>query len=72
MTTLWNQTGHSSREELRAEAQKLISYLRDHMDSMDSREATFMTNMLDNVTLSEEWVPSPKQLFWLRDLNVKF
>ena len=72
MTTLWNQTGHDSRAALRTEAEKLINYLRDHMDEMDSREATFMTNMLDQITLSEEWVPSPRQLFWMRDLNVKY
>ena len=69
--TLWNQTGHSSREDLRAEAEKLIDYLRDHIDEMDSKEATFMTNMLDSVQ-GDEWVPSPKQLFWMRDLNVKY
>jgi len=69
--TLWNQTGHSSREDLRAEAQKLIDYLSAHLDEMDSKEATFMTNMIDSIE-SEEWVPSPRQLFWMRDLNVKY
>jgi len=69
--TLWNQTGHSSREELRAEAQKLIDYLSGHLDEMDSKEATFMTNMIDSIE-GEEWVPSPRQLFWMRDLNVKY
>jgi chlorite dismutase len=72
MTTLWNVTGHSTKAELRAEADKLITYLRDHIDEMSEREATFMTNMLDQAAMSEEWVPSPKQLFWMRDLNEKF
>jgi hypothetical protein len=69
--TLWNQTGHSSREELRAEAQKLIDNLGNHIDEMDSKEQAFMTNMLDSID-GPEWVPSPKQLFWMRDLNVKY
>ena len=68
----WTETGHASRTDLRAETEKLVNALRDHIDEMDEREATFMTNMLDSATLSEEWVPSPKQLFWMRDLNEKF
>jgi hypothetical protein len=69
--TLWNVTGHDSREALRAETIKLIEYLNDHVDEMDSKEREFMTNMTDSA-LGDEWVPSAKQLFWLRDLNVKY
>lgn len=69
--TLWNQTGHDSRESLRTETEKLIEYLNDHIDEMDSKEAAFMANMTD-LALNEEWTPSPKQLFWLRDLNGKY
>ena len=70
--SLWTVTGHGSKAELRAEAEKLINYLRDHIDEMNDWEARFMTDMLDQITLSEERVPSPKQLFKMRDLNEKF
>jgi hypothetical protein len=72
VTTLWNVTGHSSRAELRAETEKLVNMLRDSMEMMTDYEATFMTKMVDQVTLDESWVPTPKQLFWLRDLNLKY
>ena len=51
------QTGHTNRESLRAEAQFLITRLRDQMDFMNQREQTFMSQMLDAVTMEEEWVP---------------
>jgi hypothetical protein len=72
VTTLWNQTGHESRAALRKEAEHMIRYLRDHIEAMSPWEQTFMTDMLDQVTLSEDWVPTAKQLFKLRDLNVKY
>lgn len=72
MTTLWNQTGHASKAALRKEAEQLIRYLRDHIEAMSEWEQRFCTDMLDQVTHNEEWVPSAKQLFKMRDLNQKY
>jgi hypothetical protein len=71
MALIWHETGHASKAELRAETEKLIGALRDHIDEMSDWEQRFMTTMLDNV-VNDEWTPTPKQLFKMRDLNEKF
>lgn len=56
----------------RAELRIIITSLLESMDEMDQWEQRFVTDMNDQLELSVEWIPTPKQLFKARDLNVKY
>jgi hypothetical protein len=64
-------TGHDSPDAARDEAQRIVDALRDHFESFNSWEQSFIANIDWNLELSDTWAPTPKQLFKLRDLNEK-
>jgi len=56
-------------DERKVAAEKCLSLLAGHEDSMGSREAEFIENMNDNIS---RWGVSERQLAWLRDLVAKY
>lgn len=56
----------------RAELQRIITGLMESMDEMDQWEQRFVTDMNDQLTMAVGWIPTPRQLFKARDLNVKY
>ena len=72
MSGLQGETGHESAAARRAELQRMMPSLLDLIDQMDAYEQRFVTDMNDQLVLNAEWVPTPKQLFKARDINVKY
>jgi hypothetical protein len=72
MSALQGETGHESPLGRRTEMQRLVTGLLDSIDQMDSWEQRFLTDMNDQLVLSDDWIPTPKQLFKCRDINEKY
>lgn len=70
MTRLQGETG-ASPAEMRAELERMMRRLEDLTDIMNPWEQKFIYSMADNLT-SDEWVPTPRQLFAARDINMKY
>lgn len=70
MTRLQGETG-ASPLEMRAELERMMRRLEDLTDIMNPWEQKFIYSMADNLT-SDEWVPTPRQLFAARDINQKY
>ncbi len=70
MTHLQGETGGTASER-RAELQRLLHILEGEIDRMEPREQQFLTDMADSLA-GDEWTPTPRQLFWARDLNEKY
>lgn len=63
--TLWKDSGGDLSARL-VESQRLVDMLASALDMMTEKERYFVISM-DQAT-----AVSPKQLFWLRDLNEKY
>lgn len=70
MTRLQGETG-ASPAEMRAELERMMRRLEDLTDIMNPWEQKFIYSMADNLT-SDEWVPTPRQLFAAREINMKY
>jgi hypothetical protein len=70
MARLQGETG-ASPTEMRTEIARMMATLEPLVDQMNDWEQRFMMSMADNLT-SDEWVPTARQLFAMRDLNLKY
>lgn len=62
-----------SDDEKRTEAKKHVDYLTDFLEQMLPHERSFITRLSDNFeSFGNRTNISNKQLFWLRDLIIKY
>lgn len=66
MSGLYQDSGHATADERRAEADKLLKIIEGYGVEMTPKETSFVEQMADSETVS------PKQLFWLRDIRDKY
>jgi hypothetical protein len=71
MTNLFNETGHNSIDDRNTEAIRYIEELSTQTESMAPHERQFILDMADRHSRNELRC-SGKQLYWLRDLYMKF
>jgi hypothetical protein len=70
---IWHETGHSSKAALIAEVEQLVKSLSDHLEEMEPHERRFVEQTDSRLSdFGAEVTITPKQLFWLRDLNIKY
>lgn len=70
---MYEETGHKSKEELIAEASKLVERLTPVVGKMRENEAEFIRSMSEKLKrFGAETFVSPRQLFWMRDLDERY
>jgi len=72
MAFIWRETGHETWQELRAETERHLQYLCAIISALKPREAEFVEKMESSCQADEQWTPTAKQLFWLRDLHTEY
>lgn len=63
---------HLSPEDKRKQAQKCVNVLQLQQQKFTDAEIEFFTSISDNLDGSPKWVPTYKQLNWLKDLVEKY
>jgi hypothetical protein len=72
MSGLQGQSTLSAAEKV-TEVRKHVDYLQDFLEQMAGHERAFVVRVTEQLeSYGERMVISNKQLFWLRDLSLKY
>lgn len=72
MSNLFSTSGHSSSRRRNEEAEDILDRLIQHTQIMSPREKEFVEGLYRKFAdYGESMIVSPKQIFWLRDLDDK-